>query len=144
MELTALTVANIERSERGSDLARCRTMFPPIRSRMPASSGSTSSPSGRSSPSTRKGADRQWGEKEQSKHTPDPFAGPWNHWPVGLNPSDGRYAVSTDRVTHAALGGARPTGSTIIHGFTDQPAASLAALAKSWNHPPAVEDVRRM
>jgi hypothetical protein len=83
----------------------------------------------------------QWGEEEQSKHTPDPFAGPWNHWPVGLNPSDGRYAVSTDRVTHAALGGGNP-GSTILHGFTDQPAASLAALAKSWNRPPAVEDVR--
>ncbi len=83
----------------------------------------------------------QWGEQEQSKHTPDPFAGPWNHWPVGLNPSDGRYAVSTDRVTHAALGGGNP-GSTILHGFTDQPAPSLAALAKSWNRPPAVEDVR--
>lgn len=32
----------------------------------------------------------QWGKGEQSKHTPDPFAGPWSHWPVGLNPSDGR------------------------------------------------------
>jgi hypothetical protein len=84
----------------------------------------------------------QWGEQEQSKHTPDPFAGPWNHWPVGLNPSDGRYAVSADRVTHAALGGADRTGSMILHGFTDQPAASLAALAKSWNRPAAVEDVR--
>lgn len=84
----------------------------------------------------------QWGESEQSKHTPDPFAGPWNHWPVGLNPSDGRYAVSNDRVTHAALGAPDPTGCAIMHGFTDQPAASLAALAKSWNHPPAVEQVR--
>ena len=76
--------------------------------------------------------------EEQSKHTPDPFAGPWNHWPVGLNPSDGRYAVSTDRVTHAALGGADRTGSTILYGFTDQPAASLVPLAKSWHHPPAI------
>jgi hypothetical protein len=84
----------------------------------------------------------QWGENEQSKHTPDPFAGPWNHWPVGLNPSDGRYAVSNDRVTHAALGAPDPTGCAIMHGFTDQPAASLAVLAKSWNHPPAVEEVR--
>jgi hypothetical protein len=80
----------------------------------------------------------QWGEQEQSKHTSDPFAGPWNHWPVGLNPSDGRYAVSTDRVTHAALGSADRTGSTILYGFTDQPAASLVTLAKSWNHPPAI------
>jgi hypothetical protein len=84
----------------------------------------------------------QWGEHEQSKHTPDPFAGPWNHWPVGLNPSDGRYAVSNDRVTHAALGAPDPTGCAIMHGFTDQPAASLAALAKSWNRPPAVAEVR--
>lgn len=86
----------------------------------------------------------QWGEQEQSKHTPDPFAGPWNHWPVGLNPSDGRYAVSTDRVTHAALGGADQTGSTILHGFTDQPAASLASLAKSWNRPPDIEEPRNV
>ena len=78
----------------------------------------------------------QWGAQEQSKHTADPFAGPWNHWPVGLNPSDGRYAVSDDRVTHAALGGAGGVGSIIIYGFTDQPASSLVSLAKSWNHPP--------
>ena len=83
-------------------------------------------------------------QQEQSKHTPDPFAGPWNHWPVGLNPSDGRYAVSDDRVTHAALGGADRTGSTILHGFTDQPAASLVTLAKSWNRPPAIDEHRRM
>jgi hypothetical protein len=83
----------------------------------------------------------QWGTHEQSKHTADPFAGPWNHWPVGLNPSDGRYAVASDRVTHAALGGANNTGDTILYGFTDQPAASLAPLARSWNHPPNVEKV---
>lgn len=81
----------------------------------------------------------QWGGREQSKHTADPFAGPWNHWPVGLNPSDGRYAVSSDRVTHAALGGADPTGNLILYGFTDQPAASLVPLAKSWNRPPAID-----
>jgi len=79
-----------------------------------------------------------WGADEQSKHTPDPFAGPWNHWPVGLNPSDGRYAVSDDRVTHAALGGASNTGNLILYGFTDQPVTKLVPLAKSWQHPPAV------
>ena len=80
-----------------------------------------------------------WGAKEQSKHTPDPFAGPWNHWPVGLCPSDGRYAVSDDRVTHAALGGAEGKGNVIMYGFTDQPVTSLVPLAKSWNHPPALK-----
>jgi hypothetical protein len=82
-----------------------------------------------------------WGRHEQSRHTPDPFAGPWNHWPVGLNPSDGRYAVSNDRVTHAALGGAAHTGELILYGFTRQPVGALAPLARSWNHPPAVDAV---
>lgn len=91
----------------------------------------------------RKGAKiSQWGASEQSKHTPDPFAGPWNHWPVGLNPSDGRYAVSSDRITHAALGGAGRTGDTILYGFTDRPTATLAALARSWNHPPNIESAQ--
>jgi hypothetical protein len=87
----------------------------------------------------REGAEIEtWGASEQSKHTPDPFAGPWNHWPVGLNPSDGRYAVADDRVTHAALGGARRIGKSVLYGFTDQAVTSLTALARSWNHPPAV------
>ncbi|MCF7958112.1 MAG: LamG domain-containing protein, partial [Phycisphaerae bacterium] len=77
----------------------------------------------------------QWGGGEQSKHTPDPFAGPWNHWPVGLNPSDGRYAVSHDRITHAAIGGANGVGPFIMYGFTDQAVTSLIPLARSWNHP---------
>jgi len=83
-----------------------------------------------------------WGTGEQSKHTPDPFAGPWNHWPVGLNPSDGRYAVSDDRVTHAALGGARGTGELILYGFTQKPVAKLAAIARSWNKAPAIVAVK--
>jgi alpha-L-fucosidase len=88
----------------------------------------------------REGAEiEQWGHSEQSKHTPDAFAGPWNHWPVGLNPSDGRYAVSHDRVTHAAIGGADNVGPFIMYGFTDQVATSLIPLAKSWNRPPKLE-----
>jgi len=79
---------------------------------------------------------KQWGQGEQSKHTPDPFAGPWNHWPVGLNPSDGRYAISNDRITHAAIGGARGVGAFVMYGFTDKAVTSLIPLAKSWNRPP--------
>jgi len=82
-----------------------------------------------------------WGQFEQSKHTPDPFAGPWNHWPVGLNPSDGRYAVAHDRATHASLGGAEHVGNFIMYGFTDQTATSLIPLAKSWNRPPKLKSV---
>jgi len=88
----------------------------------------------------REGAEiEQWGHSEQSKHTPDPFAGPWNHWPVGLNPSDGRYAVSHDRITHAAIGGARGVGPFIMYGFTDRAATSLIPLARSWNRPPTLK-----
>jgi hypothetical protein len=83
-----------------------------------------------------------WGGGEQSKHTPDPFAGPWNHWPVGLNPSDGRYAVSHDRVTHAALGDARNVGNFIMYGFTDKSATSLIPLAKAWNRPPTLKNLK--
>ncbi len=82
----------------------------------------------------------QWGSREQSKHTTDPFAGPWDHWPVGLQPSDGRYAVADDRVSSAALGGARKTGDFIMYGFTDEPVTSLIPLARSWNNPPAITD----
>ena len=90
----------------------------------------------------REGAEiEQWGHSEQSKHTPDPFAGPWNHWPVGLNPSDGRYAVSHDRITHAAIGGARGVGAFIMYGFSDQAATGLIPLAKSWNRPPKLKSL---
>jgi len=27
----------------------------------------------------------------------------WNHWPMHLVPSDGRFAIATDRVTHFSL-----------------------------------------
>ncbi|MCX6872642.1 MAG: LamG domain-containing protein [Verrucomicrobia bacterium] len=82
-----------------------------------------------------------WGAGEQSKYIDAPFAGPWNHWPMHLVPSDGRFAVATDRVTHFALGAndsAPKCGSMVLYGFTRQPAASLVPLAKSWNQPPEI------
>ena len=81
-----------------------------------------------------------WGEDEQSEYIDDPFAGPWNHWPVHLVPSDGRYAVDADRVTHFALGAndhATEFGSTVFYGFTDQPVESLIPIAKAWRNPPS-------
>lgn len=80
-----------------------------------------------------------WGANEQSKYIADPFPGPWNHWPMHLTPSDGRFAVATDRVTHFALGAndaSVKSGSMVLYGFTRQPAASLVPLARSWNQPP--------
>ncbi|UCE08293.1 MAG: hypothetical protein JSW07_09840, partial [bacterium] len=85
-----------------------------------------------------------WGTNEQSKYTDDPFAGPWNHWPIYFVPSDGRFAVAHDRVTHFALGAndaAPEYGSIVLYGFTNQDITSLSPLAKSWKNPPEVTTV---
>ena len=82
-----------------------------------------------------------WGENEQSKYTDDPFAGPWNHWPIYFVPSDGRFAVAHDRVTHFALGAndaAPEFGSVVLYGFTNQDIKSLVPLARSWKNPPFI------
>jgi len=82
-----------------------------------------------------------WGANEQSKYIADPFPGPWNHWPMHLTPSDGRFAVATDRVTHFAVGAndaSTKFGGMVLYGFTRQPAASLVPLARSWNQPPEI------
>jgi len=94
---------------------------------------------------------------EHNKVVIDPFAGPWNHWPMALCPSDGRFAVANDRVTHFALaandGAKNPDGMSLVlygfsakHGFSagDGQSAnqnqikSLLPLAKSWTNPPAI------
>jgi hypothetical protein len=84
---------------------------------------------------------KPWGAGEHSKYTPDPFAGPWNHWPMHLVPSDGRFAVAADRVTHFALGAndaATKFGSMVLYGFTHEPIRRLLPLAKSWVRPPEI------
>ena len=86
-----------------------------------------------------------WGRNEQSKYTDDPFAGPWNHWPIHLVPSDGRFAVSSDRVTHFALGANDATprfGSRVLYGFTDQSIETLVPLARSWRIPTTIVKTR--
>ena len=82
-----------------------------------------------------------WGNNEQSKHTQDPFAGPWNHWPVSILPSDGRYAVANDRVTHFALmANDYAADDGVVHyGFTKQPIASLVPKARFWQNAPEVK-----
>jgi len=84
---------------------------------------------------------KPWGANEHSKYTADPFAGPWNHWPMHLVPSDGRFAVAADRVTHFALGANDSSprfGSIVLYGFTKQTVSRLLPLAKSWVQPPAI------
>jgi hypothetical protein len=85
-----------------------------------------------------------WGEFEQSRYTDDPFAGPWNHWPVSLVPSDGRFAVAHDRVTHFALGANDPApihGAMVHYGFTNNKIDALIPLARYWQNPPIVTKV---
>ncbi len=84
-----------------------------------------------------------WGHREQSAYTDDPFAGPWNHWPVSQVPSDGRFAVAADRVTHAAIAAADNVvehGNMAIYGFANKDISTLVPLARSWNNPPTITD----
>ncbi len=85
-----------------------------------------------------------WGSFEQSEYTDDPFAGPWNHWPISLVPSDGRYAVANDRVTHFALGANdyAPEHDGVVHyGFTNESIEALIPKARYWQNPPAIVDL---
>jgi hypothetical protein len=80
-----------------------------------------------------------WGGQEQSAYTDDPFAGPWNHWPVGLAPSDGRYAVAHDRVTSFAIAAhdhLPQLGSVMLYGFTKKKADAVVPVARAWKNPP--------
>jgi hypothetical protein len=80
-----------------------------------------------------------WGSFEQSDYTDDPFAGPWNHWPISLVPSDGRFAVAHDRVTHFALGAGDAGDEAVVHyGFTDKDIGTLVPAALYWQKPPEV------
>jgi hypothetical protein len=86
-----------------------------------------------------------WGDFEQSKYTDDPFAGPWNHWPVSLVPSDGRYAVTQDRVTHFALGAndyASNHGAMVHYGFTKNKIDAVIPSARYWQNPPEIVNVQ--
>lgn len=85
-----------------------------------------------------------WGEFEQSKYTDDPFAGPWNHWPVSLVPSDGRYAVAHDRVTHFALGAndAAAESGMLHYGFTNGKIDQLVSRGRFWHHPPLIQNLK--
>jgi Concanavalin A-like lectin/glucanases superfamily len=85
-----------------------------------------------------------WGANEQSKYVVDPFPGMWNHWPMHLVPSDGRFAVATDRVTHfslAANDASSKFGSMVLYGFTSQAIDSLVPLARFWSHPPDISSL---
>jgi hypothetical protein len=86
-----------------------------------------------------------WGDREQSAYTDDPFAGPWNHWPVGLAPSDGRYAVAHDRVTHFAMAAhdhLPSMGSVMLYGFTSEKINAIIPVARAWQSPPGLSHIQ--
>jgi len=69
----------------------------------------------------------------------------YNHFPVSLLPSDGRYAVAADRVTHFSISYTDPprhegpeatTWASWIYGVTEGPYEGLAALGRSWARAP--------
>jgi hypothetical protein len=60
-------------------------------------------------------------------------------------PSDGRFAVANDRLTHAAIAAADNVteyGNMAIYGFNDKDVSVLVPLARFWNNPPKLADTR--
>ena len=68
------------------------------------------------------------------------FAGPWNHWPVGQMPNDGRYAMHNDRLSSSAIGGSSPRNMA-LYGFTNENIQTLIPVDKSWNYAPGISNV---
>ena len=71
----------------------------------------------------------------------------YNHFPVSLLPSDGRFAVAADRVTSFSISYTDPprhpgpegtTWASWIYGVTEGPYGGLVTLARSWARPPAL------
>ena len=77
----------------------------------------------------------------------------WNHWPTSQVNSSGRNASFPDRAAHSSIshlswpmnsqqqGNVSYQEEILMEGMSDQPAASLAPLARSWLDAPAVTDL---
>ncbi len=72
----------------------------------------------------------------------------WNHWPVSMFPSDGRYALVPDRVSSSAVTSPEPPmekredGTLVgqfIMGLTTEPIEKLAPLARAWLQAPEIK-----
>ncbi len=68
----------------------------------------------------------------------------WNHWPVAPRPTDGRYAMFTDRAAHASVSHwlwdaykttDRSMTKLMLNGMTEKPVEELIPLVKSWSNP---------
>ncbi len=77
----------------------------------------------------------------------------WNHWPTSQIESSGRNAAFPDRAAHSSIShlfwpySAQQKGDipfqekNLLEGMTDQPAAALTSLARSWLKAPGVSDL---
>jgi hypothetical protein len=68
----------------------------------------------------------------------------WNHWPVAPRPTDGRYAMDSDRAAHASLSHwlweeyektDRSMTKLMLNGVTTKSVEELVPLTKSWSYP---------
>lgn len=68
----------------------------------------------------------------------------WNHWPVAPRPTDGRYAMYSDRASHASLSHWQwdsyettdnSASKILLHGLTTKSVGELIPLVKSWSKP---------
>ena len=75
----------------------------------------------------------------------------WNHYPFGLLPNDGNVATGIDRVSSSCLGTHVGLNHLLddgrmeeynIYGLTNLPASELKVLNRSWNSPPAMDDLK--
>jgi len=75
----------------------------------------------------------------------------WNHYPFGLLPNDGNVATGIDRVSSSCLGTHVGVNHLLddgrmeeynIYGLTNLPASELKVLNRSWNTPPAIDDLK--
>jgi len=75
----------------------------------------------------------------------------WNHWPVAQKPTDGRYAMFSDRPSHSSLSHwfweayeetDRSMTKLMLVGLTDKSAEELLPLGRSWYNPPDFKGAR--
>jgi len=74
----------------------------------------------------------------------------WNHWPVAMIPSEGRYAAAADRASSSYITTGlewedhevTPTSRTkiMLHGLSERQPGELVPLAKSWLQAPKLTE----
>lgn len=71
----------------------------------------------------------------------------WNHWPTSFEPSDGRYAMDSDRASHSSLTHCnwdhceRTENSmtkVMLHGMSNKSVDQIVRIANSWTAPPSI------